>query len=46
MSLAEAGGLVPDVAVEVDADTAALIAQGTLPAEEDPQIQAAIQALK
>ncbi len=46
VSLAEAGGLVPDVAVEVDADTAALIAQGTLPAEEDPQIQAAIQALK
>lgn len=39
-------GLTPDVPVAVDEKTAALIAAGTLAPEEDPQIIAAINALK
>lgn len=39
-------GLTPDVSVEVDEETAAKIAAGTLAPEEDPQIIAAINALK
>lgn len=46
VSLAEVGGLQPDVLVEVDDETAAKIYAGLLPYEEDPQIQAAIQALQ
>ncbi len=38
-------GITPDVAVPVDADTAANIQAGTLDPTEDPQIQAAIEAL-
>ena len=45
VSLAEVGGLVPDVPVEVDDETAAKIYSETLPLEEDPQIQAAIDKL-
>ena len=37
VSLAEVGGLVPDISVEP--------AQGTVSAQDDPQIQAAVQAL-
>ena len=39
-------GLTPDVVVEVDEQTYANIYQGTVLPEEDPQIQAAIAALK
>ena len=44
-SLAEEGGLIPDVAVAVDADTALAIYAGTLDPALDPQIQAAIETL-
>jgi carboxyl-terminal processing protease len=46
ISLAEVGGLTPDVVVDVDDKTAALIYSGLLEPEEDPQIQAALEALK
>ena len=46
VSLAEAGGLVPDVVIEVDEETAMAIYAGTLDPMEDPQILAAIEALK
>lgn len=46
VSLAEAGGLTPDVICTVDEETAAKIYYGTLAHEEDPQLQAAIEALK
>jgi carboxyl-terminal processing protease len=45
VSLAEAGGLIPDVVLEVDEQTAAGIYAGTLVPMEDPQIIAAINAL-
>ena len=38
-------GITPDVVVEVDEDTDFRIYAGIMPAEEDPQIQAAIRAL-
>ena len=44
-SLAEEGGIIPDVQVAVDYDTAMAIYAGTLDPELDPQIQAAIEAL-
>lgn len=44
-SLAEEGGLIPDVVIEVDEDTAMGIYAGTLDPAEDPQIQAAVEAL-
>ncbi len=46
ISLAEEGGLVPDVLVEVDEETAKGIYTGTLEAKDDPQIQSAVDALK
>lgn len=45
VSLADAGGFIPDVVVEVDEDMAFGIYAGTVTPEEDPQIQAAIDAL-
>lgn len=45
ISLAEVGGLTPDVVVEVNDETAAAISAGTLDPMEDPQILAAIKAL-
>ncbi len=45
VSLAEVGGLTPEITVEVDAATAAAIASGKLDPMEDPQILAAIEAL-
>ena len=39
-------GITPDVVVEVDEETAAGIYYGTLAPEEDPQIMAAVEALK
>ncbi len=41
----EGVGITPDVLVEVDAETAAMIYAGTLPRGEDPQLQAAVAAL-
>ena len=46
VSLADVGGLVPGVPVEVDQETEAMIYSGLLAAEEDPQLQAALEALK
>ena len=45
VSLAEVGGLVPDVVVTVDEDTAVEIYAGTLDPMADPQVLAAIDAL-
>ena len=45
ISLAEVGGLVPDVVVEVADDVLAGIYYGTLDPMEDPQILAALEAL-
>ncbi len=42
----EGVGITPDVPVEVDDQTAAKIYAGTLDSLEDPQIQAALEALK
>ena len=44
--LADVGGLTPDIAVEVDDETFAAIYAGTLEPEKDPQIRAAVEALK
>lgn len=46
VSLAEVGGLAPDIPVEVDEDTAAKIYSELLPVEEDVQLQAAITELQ
>lgn len=46
VSLAEEGGLIPDVTVAVDTDTAAAIYAEILAPAEDPQVQAAIEALQ
>lgn len=46
VSLAETGGLKPDVTVEIDDETYAAIYAGTLQPQDDPQIQAAITALQ
>ncbi len=46
VSLAETGGLAPELQVEVDEQTAALIYAGTLADADDPQLQAALAAVK
>ena len=46
VSLAETGGLVPDVEVEADEETTAQIYSATLAAADDPQVQAAVRALQ
>ena len=46
ISLAQEGGLTPDVTVQVDENTAAAIYSQTLQPEEDPQLQAAIETVK
>lgn len=46
VNLTEVGGLTPDVPLAVDEETAAKIYAKTLPAEEDPQLQAAIAQLQ
>lgn len=46
VSLAEVGGLTPDVTVEVDTETAAQIYSGTLDVQDDAQLQAAIAAVQ
>ncbi len=45
VSLADEGGLVPDVVVEVDDETFSAIYAGVLEPEQDPQIQAALEKL-
>ncbi len=45
VSLTEVGGLVPEVLIEVDAETAALIYGQLLEPEKDPQLQGAIAAI-
>ena len=44
-NLTELGGLTPDVLSQVDKETAANIYAQLVPAEEDPQIQAAVQSV-
>lgn len=46
VSLTEAGGLTPDVLVEVDEQTAAMIYAQVLEPEQDPQLQAALETLE
>lgn len=46
VSLSDVGGLTPNVPVEIDDETAAKLYSGILPYEEDPQLQAAIEAVK
>lgn len=46
VSLAETGGLTPRIVTEVDEQTAALIYAKTIQPENDPQLQAAIEALQ
>ena len=45
VSLADVGGLVPQIRVDVDDETYAAISAGILDPTEDPQIQAAVEAL-
>ncbi len=42
----EGVGIIPDIQIEVDEEMAALIYYGQLAPEEDPQIQAAVEALQ
>lgn len=46
ISLAEAGGLTPQILLEVDDETAAKIYAKVLEPEDDPQLQATIEALQ
>ena len=46
VSLAEAGGLQPDILVEVDEETMAMIYSETISAQEDLQLQTAIAELQ
>jgi len=46
VSLADVGGLQPGILVDVDTETEKAIYMGTLPPEEDPQVQAAVEVLK
>lgn len=45
ISLAEVGGITPDIVVEVDDETFSAIYAGTLDPMEDPQIQAALNRI-
>ena len=45
VSLAEVGGLVPDVTVEVDEETMVQLYSNSVPQEEDVQLQAAVKAM-
>ena len=46
VSLSEVGGLKPQIEAPVDGETAANIYAGLIDPMEDPQVQAAIQALQ
>ena len=46
ISLSEAGGLTPDLLLELDAETHAALYNNTLPRDQDPHIQAALEALR
>lgn len=45
VNLSEAGGLTPDVVIELDEESEVALYYGTLPREEDPHIRAAIEKL-
>lgn len=45
VGLAEVGGIAPNIEVEVEEDIAKQILAGTLAPEDDPQVQAAVEAL-
>lgn len=45
VNLSEVGGLTPNVPAEMDDETTGKLYSGLLPYEEDPQLQAAIEAL-
>ena len=45
INLSEAGGLTPDVVIDLDEETDAAVYYGTLPRNEDPHILAAIEKL-
>lgn len=45
VSLAQVGGLIPQIQVQIDEETASLVYSGLLDPNEDPQVQAAIGAL-
>lgn len=45
INLSEAGGLTPDVQIELDEETAAEVYYGTLSREADPHIQAAMESV-
>ena len=44
--LGDTGGLIPEVEVKIDLETAAKVYAGLLEPQEDPQLQAALEALK
>ena len=46
VSLAEEGGLVPDITVEVDEDTMVQLYSHSVPQQEDTQLQAAVKAME
>ena len=46
VSLAEVGGLKPEIKIELDDETEAKLYAGLLEPADDPHIQAAIEALK
>ena len=45
VSLAEVGGLIPDVTVEVDEETMVQLYSHSLPQDEDAQLQTAVQSM-
>lgn len=45
INLSEAGGITPEILIEMDEETAAALYYGELPREEDPHILAAIERL-
>lgn len=46
VNLSEAGGLTPDVRIDLDEETHAAVYYNTLPRDQDPHIQAALEKLK
>lgn len=46
VNLSEAGGLTPDVVIDLDEETEVALYYGTLPREDDPHIRAAMERLK
>lgn len=46
VNLSEVGGLTPDVRIDLDEETHAAVYYNTLPRDQDPHIQAALEKLK